>query len=186
MVYGIWYKPLVHRLVATAFIPNPENKPQVNHIDANGLNNKLENLEWVTVHENVRHTINIGNQITGINHKNSKHTENQIWDACKLLESNDATLSEISKTTGVSIKTLKNIKYRNGWNYISKDFNISSDILPRGPRFSNISKRMLEMMKENKSNNEIRRELKNSRVGSTLSKKSISDRLYHMRKNHNV
>lgn len=49
----------VHRLLSKAFIPNPDNKPQVNHIDGNRLNNNLDNLEWVTSSENNLHACRV-------------------------------------------------------------------------------------------------------------------------------
>lgn len=47
----------VHRLVGKAFIPNPQNKPEINHKDLNPKNNHISNLEWVTTSENISHFI---------------------------------------------------------------------------------------------------------------------------------
>ena len=65
-VHNVKYSLKMHRAVAIAFIPNPNGKPQVNHIDGNKSNNNVGNLEWATNGENQKHAFKMGlNRVTG-------------------------------------------------------------------------------------------------------------------------
>jgi len=68
----------VHRVVAQTFIDNPYNKPEVNHIDGNKLNNAIDNLEWMTAEENRQHAKDTGLIGKGESHSRVILTEVQV------------------------------------------------------------------------------------------------------------
>ena len=68
----------VHRMVAIAFIENPENKEFVNHIDGNKVNNRVDNLEWVTASENSIHAVATGLSPIGEAKTLAKLTEKDV------------------------------------------------------------------------------------------------------------
>ncbi|MGV4405261.1 NUMOD4 motif-containing HNH endonuclease [Ornithobacterium rhinotracheale] len=67
----------IHRLVASYFVPNAENKPYVNHKDGNKLNNRSDNLEWVTPLENNLHSIHILSKKSGKGFKYDKNKKSK-------------------------------------------------------------------------------------------------------------
>lgn len=71
---------MIHRIVAKTFIPNHENKHDVNHIDGNKQNNLLSNLEWMTRSENINHSYKIGTHKKGLNHHQAGITKEMLID----------------------------------------------------------------------------------------------------------
>ena len=114
---------LVHRLVAKAYILNPDNKPFVNHIDGVKTNNHASNLEWVTPRENMLHAAYILGVALGENSVNSIYTEKDIHVVCKLLEQGYIN-KDISDATGVKTHTVSLIRSGNSWRHISSKYNI--------------------------------------------------------------
>ena len=94
---------LVHRLIAQTFIPNPENKPEINHKDGNKENNSVFNLEWCTQKENVQHAIK-----TGL--KNDRKVSDEKLNEIRRLISKGKGNTEIEKITGIPRKTVSNIR----------------------------------------------------------------------------
>jgi hypothetical protein len=113
----------VHRLVAKEFIPNPENKTQVNHKDGNKLNNQVNNLEWVTPSENMQHRINdldIEHWSKGEDCNFAVLTEDQVKQIPKLLK--HYTSLKISEMFGVSPTTITEITNGRSWTHLNLEF----------------------------------------------------------------
>ena len=119
----------MHRLVAEAFIPNPDNKPEVNHCDGIKYNNCVDNLAWATTKENINHAFQMGlhrNDAIGSRHGMNQYSEDSIRHVCKLLEECKTPIYKIAEMTGVSKATIHDIIGKKYWTHISKDYKIEN------------------------------------------------------------
>lgn len=110
-------KKYIHRLVAEAFIPNPECKKEVNHIDGNHQNNKIENLEWCTKMENMTHAF----QSNLVKTKKPVMSTDLITKEVTIYESvSSAGRARGISHTGISLQLKRKIKSCDGcvWDYL--------------------------------------------------------------------
>src|SRR5690349_13431876 len=114
---GVEKSVSVHRLVAIAFIPNPDNKRTVNHKNGIKKDNWVENLEWNTYSENIRHAVNTGLKPTtkGEAIGTSKLDEIQVLTIRSLADNREMLQPDIAKYFGVSVGTIETIKARKTW-----------------------------------------------------------------------
>ena len=99
---------LVHRLVAETYIPNPDNKPQVNHKDRNKKNNSVSNLEWVTGRENNQHA-----------HAKSYLVQNVKTKEVIKVHNMQKWCDEMGLHSSGMFHTLNKIKSHKGWKIVA-------------------------------------------------------------------
>ena len=111
----------VHRLIAKTFIENPENLPEVNHIDSNKQNNSIENLEWVTTKQNSEHFFTKGNykernaKLSRENNPRARLTWNDVHLIRKLKEEYNFKNKTLSWLFDISVSQIKMIVSYRQW-----------------------------------------------------------------------
>ena len=101
----------IHVLVARAFIPNPEDKPEVNHRFGNKKDNRVSELEWATSSENRRHAYDFGLKRQGAEHPRAKFTEEQVRYIRKVCIPGDREfgISALARKFGVNVEAIRRI-----------------------------------------------------------------------------
>lgn len=149
----------VHRLVAEAYIENPDCKPEVNHLDLDKQNNKFSNLEWATRQENAAHATQLGRNSAASNPtKQRKLNPETVAEIKTLLNQNMLSFADIALMFNVSRVTIAKIKQGTTW-VLPGEMRINRARLPAGS--PKLNKEVAE---------QIRFKLKQGATGSSLAR----------------
>lgn len=107
----------IHRLVAKHFVDNPNNHPEVNHIDAKKHNNVSTNLEWTTKKGNVQHALNNGLYLMGETHSQSKLRNEDVYEIRKMF-SESTSPCDLSKKFKISKDAIYKIVHKRSWKHL--------------------------------------------------------------------
>lgn len=109
-----------HRLVAMAFIPNPDGKPSINHINGDKRDNRVENLEWCTHLENMQHASRGGRMVAMKGEENpaSKLTGRDVVAIRRMYATSGKTQKQIGQMFGVSQRMVCLITRREKWTHV--------------------------------------------------------------------
>lgn len=117
---GVMKIHAVHRLVAIAFIPNPEGKPQINHKDGNKENNHVSNLEWCTHSENTRHAYDndLIKRMTGTKNHMTKISECDVLKIREMHKTGKYRHKDLAEIFGVSRRHIGDIVNKKRWAHL--------------------------------------------------------------------
>lgn len=166
----------LHRLVATAYHLNPENKREVNHIDGNKEHNHARNLEWVTSKENKTHAWD--NDLythKGDNHYAANFTDEEIHAMCVMLQDGSRNV-DVARAFNTDKGMIANLKTGRNWKHISENYTF--DVVRKARKSPELIRKVCDLILSGLTNAEISRKLPiDARDVSRIKRKEIHTRI---------
>lgn len=166
----IWKNRYIHRLVALMFIPTSDTSLQIDHIDGNKINNRADNLRWVTNRENAHAAMQLGLMPHAV-----FPNDEVVHNICKMI-SDGVSIAEISRITGYSYDAIYAIRIGRNWTHISSQYQFP-EMRPRHLIPINTVHTICKMIADGNSNSEIHKatQIKTELIGRIRNGENYKD-----------